>query len=182
MRVIAGQAKGRHLKAPRDFRVRPTSDLVRGAIFAMLDSLGADFSRVLDLYAGTGALGIEALSRGASTADFVEQKPANCALIKENLEQTGFSAQAHVYCSSVQKALSFLSGPYSLVLLDPPYSAPSIHETLERLMTSKLLGANSVVVLEHSKRYQPAMAYGDFPLAVTRRHGDTCISIFLRRT
>lgn len=182
MRVIAGLAKGRRLKAPKDSRVRPTSDLVRGAIFSMLDSLDADFSLVLDLYAGTGALGIEALSRGALSVDFVEQNSMNCAIIKENLGYTGFGAQAHVYCCSVQKALSFLTGAYTLVLLDPPYASSSIGGTLERLMNSPLVREGSVVVAEHSKRFSPTTSYGDFSLAINRRHGDTCISIFLRRT
>lgn len=182
MRIIAGKAKGHRLKSPKDSRLRPTSDLVRGAIFSMLDSLAADYSRVLDLYAGTGALGIEALSRGALSADFVEQRPQNCALIKENLEYTGFSTQARVYCCAVRKALSFLSGTYTLVLLDPPYASPSLHDTLNKLLTSSLVGEGSTIVVEHSKRFQTATSYGDFPLAVSRRHGDTCISIYLRRT
>src|SRR4030042_6735847 len=122
MRVIAGKAKGHHLKAPKGSLIRPTSDLVRGAIFAILDSVATNWSRVLDLYAGTGALGIEALSRGAGWADFVEREVRCCNVIKENLEQTKLSESAHVYCCTVRKALSFLKEFYGIVLLDPPYN------------------------------------------------------------
>ncbi|MFH1485401.1 MAG: 16S rRNA (guanine(966)-N(2))-methyltransferase RsmD [Chloroflexota bacterium] len=181
MRVIAGKAKGHRLKVPKDSRLRPTSDLIRGAIFSMLDSLSTDYSRVLDLYAGTGALGIEALSRGALSADFVERKPQNCTIIKQNLEHTGFGSQARVYCCNVQKALTFLSSSYAVVLLDPPYATPFLHDMLRKLFASPLVGENSKVVLEHSKHFQPESNYGDFPLAISRRHGDTCISIYLRR-
>src|SRR3990172_13344307 len=97
MRVIAGSAKGRRLKSPRRPGVRPTSDLVRGAIFDMLDAMGASYDRVLDLYAGTGALGIEALSRGEGTADFVESDRAAAAVIDENLSRTGFAERGRVH-------------------------------------------------------------------------------------
>lgn len=96
MRVIGGSAKGRPLKAPRGPGTRPTSDLVRGAIFDMLRSMGADLSRVLDLYAGTGALGIEALSRGAEWCDFVERGQRSCQVIRENLAHTGLALNAAV--------------------------------------------------------------------------------------
>ena len=99
MRVIAGTARGRALKAPPRPRapgqpgLRPTSDLIRGVIFDMLDALGADYARVLDLYAGTGALGIEALSRGEGTAEFVETDPAAIDVLRQNLASTGLSGR-----------------------------------------------------------------------------------------
>lgn len=182
MRVIAGTAKGRHLKSPKDPGVRPTSDLVKGAIFSMLDSLEADYSRTLDLYAGTGAMGIEALSRGGERADFVERKPVNCSLIRENLELTGLADQSHVYCADVRKALGFLSEEYTLIFLDPPYDSPETQKVLEKLLTSPLVGEDSTVVLEHSKRLEPEDEYGAFLRAVNRRHGDKGISIYLRRS
>ena len=114
MRVIAGKAKGHGLKSLRGSGIRPTSDMIRGAIFSMLESVATDWSRVLDLYAGTGALGIEALSRGAEWADFVEKNPRLCALIKENLERTGFTPQGNVYCVSAAKALLILAFGFTL--------------------------------------------------------------------
>ena len=117
MRVIAGSVKGRRLKGPADrsrrdkaLVTRPSSDLVRESLFSTLDAMGADFSRVLDLYAGSGALGIEALSRGGGTCDFVEWQNAACRLIAENLRLTGFESQANVLCMAVEKALGKLGG------------------------------------------------------------------------
>ncbi|MEE9400935.1 MAG: RsmD family RNA methyltransferase, partial [Dehalococcoidia bacterium] len=136
MRVIAGKAKGHSLKSLRGSAIRPTSDLIRGAIFSMLETVATDWSRVLDLYAGTGALGIEALSRGAEWADFVEKKPRLCALIKENLESTGFAAQGAVYCVSAAKALSILDGEYGILFMDPPYADSSLTTTAEKLASS----------------------------------------------
>jgi len=84
MRIIAGKAKGQFIKSPKGVYIRPTSDLIRGALFSILESMAADWSCVLDLYAGTGSMGLEALSRGAGWADFVEQNPRCYAVIKHN--------------------------------------------------------------------------------------------------
>ena len=152
MRVIAGKAKGQGLKSLRGSGIRPTSDLLRGAIFSMLESVATDWSSVLDLYAGTGALGIEALSRGAGSADFVDKKPRLCALIKENLKRTGLAEDGTVYCMSVAKALSVLEGEYGILLMDPPYADTSVGATIEKVATSHLVGKDSTLVVEHSRR------------------------------
>lgn len=178
MRVIAGEAKGSYLKTPRGVSTRPTSDLVRGAIFNTLGSLGVDWSRVLDLYAGSGALGIEALSRGAGWADFVEHDERCCLAIKENLDRTGLARRAHVYRLKVPKAISILSRQYGLLLLDPPYEDPSLFPTLEKLTSSALLGAGSTLVIEHSRRTPLPESLGDFALVKEIRHGDTCVSVY----
>lgn len=178
MRVIAGSAKGRRLKAPRDRRTRPTSDLVRGALFSTLASMGADLSRVLDLYAGSGALGIEALSRGAGYCDFVERDAAACAVIKENLRATGFESRANVLCMPVARALGQLSGPYSLVLADPPYDDPEAESLLARVASSPLVEGGAVLVLEHSSRKEPPTHVGSLSLVNTRRYGDSALSFY----
>jgi 16S rRNA (guanine966-N2)-methyltransferase len=178
MRVIAGKAKGHRLKSPRGARTRPTSDLVREAIFSMLESVATDWSRVLDLYAGTGALGIEALSRGAEWADFVEKNPRLCALIKENLNLTGFSAQGTVYCMSATRAFSVLEGEYGILLVDPPYTDPSIADTTEKIASSHLIGRDSTLVIEHSRRVSLSERYGDFQQTRNLRHGDSCVSVY----
>ncbi len=178
MRVIAGKAKGKYLKSPKGVSLRPTSDLVRGAILSILESLATDWSSVLDLYAGTGSLGIEALSRGAQWADFVEHNPRCCAIIKENLKNTELASQAHVYCCSVAKALSFLKRSYGIILLAPPYADLSVVQVLEQLSSSGLVGAGSTIVVEHSCRLPLSAAYGDSQLVKERRHGDTCISVY----
>jgi len=178
MRVIGGSAKGRHLKAPRGRGTRPTSDLVRGAIFDILRSMGADFSRVLDLYAGSGALGIEALSRGADWCDFVEQGQRSCQAIRENLVHAGLTASAAVHALSARQVPDRLRGPYTLVLADPPYNDERALEHLERVSTSPLVAPGAVLVLEHSRRREAPAALGGRPLQQTRRHGDTCVSFY----
>ena len=178
MRVIAGKAKGHSLKSLRGSAIRPTSDLVRGAIFSMLETVATDWSRVLDLYAGTGALGIEALSRGAEWADFVEKNPRLCALIKENLERTGFAAQGTVYCVSAAKALSILDGVYGILFMDPPYADSSLTTTAEKLASSRLVGEGSTLVIEHSRRVPLKETYGDFHQIKNLHHGDSCVSVY----
>ena len=180
MRVIAGSAKGRRLKGPRDHsgRTRPTSDLVRGAMFSALASMETDMSRVLDLYAGSGALGIEALSRGADACDFVERDAGACALIKDNLSLTGFTRQAKVLCMPAARALQRLEGPYTLVLADPPYEDDESGAILEMLAVSALVQEGTVLVLEHSARVEPRGELGPLSLVSVRRHGDSAVSIY----
>lgn len=183
MRVIAGSAKGHHLKEPPSAATRATADKIKGALFAMLDSLyGVEGARVLDLYAGTGALAIEALSRGASWADLVEQNRAACAVIRENLAHTKCIDRAAVHCLAVRTALSapyFTQGrAYDIILLDPPYADPEIGHVMAVTAGSNLLTDDTVVVLEHARRFAVDEAYGRLHLLKTRCHGDTCLSIF----
>ncbi len=183
MRVIAGTAKGHHLKEPASSVTRPTADKIKGALFAMLDSLyGVVDARVLDLYAGTGALGIEALSRGAAWADFVEENRAACAVIRENLARTRLAERAAVHCMTVRSALSvphFTQGrAYDIILLDPPYADPDIGRIMEMTADSGLVADGAIVVLEHARRFAVRESYGRLRLLKTRCHGDTCLSLF----
>ncbi|MEW6033916.1 MAG: 16S rRNA (guanine(966)-N(2))-methyltransferase RsmD [Chloroflexota bacterium] len=178
MRIIAGVAKGRTLKVPHSAATRPATDLVRSATFSILESQQADWSRVLDLYAGSGALGLEALSRGAEWADFVEHSPRCCSIIKQNLEELGFSQRAHVYCIGVPKALSLLQDRYGIVFLDAPYADTTVPAVLEQLAGSTLVDENSTVVVLHSARRTLAPCYGRLSRVKERRHGDTGISIY----
>jgi len=179
VRVIAGEAKGHHLKAPRGLATRPTADKIRGAIFAMVESLlDLEGARVLDLYAGSGALGIEALSRGAAWADLVEASAGCCRLIAENLAHTKLAELARVHCRPVEQALWTFPGKYDLILLDPPYADPGLPGLLERLAGSALLQPGALVVAEHSKRTPLAASYGRLVRLKERRHGDTVVSIY----
>ena len=175
--MIAGTARGRRLKGGRERGLRPTSDLVRGAMFDMLQSMGADFARVLDLYAGTGALGIEALSRGAGWCDFVEKDARVCRLVRENLELAGFAEKAAVFCLPLERALTKLTGEYSLILADPPYQDEKAEGVLQDVAASSLVGPDTIILLEHSKRKVPP-EFAPLRLATSRRHGDTVISIY----
>ena len=178
MRVIAGRAKAHRLAGPPSRATRPTSDLVRGAIFSALESMGADLSRALDLYAGSGALGIEALSRGAQRCDFVERDARACASIRQNLSRTGFEGQGEVLCAPVERALPRLSGPYTLVLADPPYALEAA-ATLELLAERGLVEAGrSTLVLEHSSREEAPERLAGLTRVKTLRHGDSAVSVY----
>jgi 16S rRNA (guanine(966)-N(2))-methyltransferase RsmD len=189
MRVIAGTARGRTLRAPKGMAVRPTSDRVREAMFSSLAPVIPE-AQVLDLFAGTGALGIEALSRGASHATFVERDPVTADILRTNLSATGLADRATV----VRSAAVVFAGrhhlaPFTLVLCDPPYDLPlgGLLDVLEALDAGGGLAAHATVVVERDKR-DPALdgelelrgllaidrrrAYGDTVLLYLRRPGD----------
>ena len=178
MRVIAGSAKGHRLKAPKRMATRPATDLVKGAIFSMLESLTDNWENVLDLYSGSGGLGIEALSRGAGWVDFVDHARQCCAIIKENLDKTKFSEFARVHCTTVNKALAFLDKEYGIILIDPPYPDTSIGDTITQLADTKLVGANTTVVVTHSPRNLLSEKYHSLKMIKEHRHGDSCISVY----
>jgi len=180
MRVIAGTAKGHRLKVPRGSIVRPATDLVRGAIFSILESITDDWSQVLDLFAGSGALGIEALSRGGGWVDFVDREPRCCDIIKQNLEKTKLAAKAHIYCCDVAKAVLFLDKEYGIILMDPPYSNSSIGGLVTQLANSKLVGTDSIIVVTHSIHFPLNSTYAALNLIKEHRHGDSCIALYQR--
>lgn len=178
MRVTTGSAKGRNLKGPPTSGTRPMADKIRQAVFSALGSLGVEPDRVLDLYAGTGAIGIEALSRGASWADFVEMTPAAAAVIRENLERTQLTEFGQVHRQSVQSYLHRKTEPYDLVIIDPPYADPAIEDTLRQLQESALVQSGTVIVLGHWPRLELPDAIGSMQLLKRRCHGDSCFSLF----
>ena len=183
--MIAGSARGRRLKGPpgrargRTSDARPSSDLVRGALFDALSALGADFTHTLDLYAGTGALGIEAMSRGAQSCQFVEKNRAMAAVIRENLAALGFNDASEVIVAPVERAIGRLAGPFTLVLADPPYADAAATALLQRLAQSGAIdGDYGTIVFEHSTREEAAAAIGAFLLVRSLRHGDSSVSIY----
>jgi len=168
--VVAGHLGGRRIAAPPGRATRPTSDRVREALFSMLGPL--EGARVLDLYAGSGALGIEALSRGAAHADFVERDARAAATIRDNLEALELTdASVHH-----RDALAFLRaqvGPYDVVFADPPYScAPRLAGALSLLPA--VLSEDAMIVTESDKR-QPLEL--ELPLIDERTYGDTRIAL-----
>jgi 16S rRNA (guanine966-N2)-methyltransferase len=176
VRVVAGRFGGRRLAAPPGRGTRPTSDRVREALFSMLGPL--DGARVLDLYAGSGALGIEALSRGAASALLVERDPRAVAVIRANLDAVGLSEpEARVHAGPARAALrnaSVRGDTYDLVLLDPPYrSAPALGRELSAAL-GPLLAAGGRVVTESDRRAPLEL---HLPLTHERRYGDTLIRI-----
>ncbi len=178
MRVIGGSARGRTLKGPPRTGVRPTSDLVRGVIFDVLAAHDADLTSVLDLYSGTGALGVEALSRGAERCDFVDSDPRSCDVIRENLARTGVLDRGKVYCLPVARAVQRLEGPYTLVVADPPYEYDRAESEVAGLIERGLLAAGGTLVVEHSKRRNWPETLAGRPQLLSRRHGDTRITLY----
>ena len=194
LRVISGTARGRHLRAAKD--TRPTADLIKGAIFSMLEALAykrgfepdeetGDFAaalawpRVLDLFAGSGGLGIEALSRGARSAEFVEQDREAARILLSNLRTTGLDEHARVHERPVALALRAVHGPVDLVFADPPYEdRTAVATTVEGLVANGVLSATSVVVLEQSADAKPPESIGPLALASSRKHGRTRISLY----
>lgn len=144
----------------------------------MLLTIADDWTRCLDLFAGTGALGIEALSRGAEWVDFIEKQPRCCDIIKQNLENVGFSQQSHVYCVNVAKAIDSLDNRYNIIFMDPPYADPSLEDNIRKLDGAKLTMLNTVLVIPHSSRVELAEEYGNLKRLKQRKHGDTCVSIY----
>ena len=166
------------MKCPKEPRIRPTADMIREAIFSALESTSSDWTHTLDLYAGTGALGIEALSRGAEEADFVEKNPRCCSIIRNNLEQTGFAEKGHVYRLDASKALHTLKKQYSLIFMDPPYDDENARTIMAKIANSDLAGAGTTIVMEHSQKLKPENRYGNFQMTKSLHHGDTSVSIF----
>jgi 16S rRNA (guanine966-N2)-methyltransferase len=178
MRVTGGKVRGTHLRALPKRSIRPTTSVVRQAIFSLLDNSTTNWRRVLDLYAGTGALGIEALSRRAEWVDFVDSRRSCCDIIRNNLEKIGEPHRTHVYCCTVSKALGFLENNYDIIFADPPYSDPSTGSLLMNLAKSKLLRKNSTVVLCHANRFPLSSDYDGLHLIRQRRYGDTFVFIY----
>ena len=180
MRVAGGNAKGRRLKGAVSPGTRATTERVRAAIFNILDPEQYQGGRVLDLYAGSGSLGIEALSHGAGWADFVEWDRRQSAVITRNLESTGFNSQGHVYCLDVLQALLTLPGRYDLVLLDPPYKMGGLDSLLEKIASQPgLIVDDGVVIAGHSKREDLKKAYGTLRLTSHRQYGDNVVDFFV---
>jgi 16S rRNA (guanine966-N2)-methyltransferase len=154
------------------------TDKLKGAVFNSLASLGVEPERVLDLYAGTGAIGIEALSRGATSADFVDAGREPAAVIRDNLRTTGFDALSRVHQMQVMTFVERAMAPYDFIVMDPPYADPEIIPTLEKVASSRLVQSGTVVVLGHSKRVTPPERVGRLEALRQRCHGDTCFSIY----
>jgi 16S rRNA (guanine966-N2)-methyltransferase len=175
VRIIGGTVGGRTLKAKKGRATRPTADRVREAIFNILAARGPTPDRVLDLYAGTGAMGLEALSRGAAHAVFVESDAAACALIRDNARALGFAAAATIVGAPVLKWKP--EGRFGWIFLDPPYALDELERALARV--SECLDEDGVAVAEHDWRHAPS-PQGGLALIDVRRYGQTAVSLFRR--
>ena len=177
-RISGGSRKGRRLRSNKDVGLRPTSQRVRSAIFSLLGPETVGGVRVLDLYSGTGALGIEALSRGASCADFAEVNAARCRNIRESLLELGLDCRGYVYRARVEGVLDIVSGPYGLILIDPPYDLDEWELVMGKLTRKNILADGAIVVAEHRAGKTLLDDYGRMGLVTVRKYGDTSVSVY----
>ena len=178
LRITGGVLRGRRLRTKRDPGLRPTSDRVRGAIFSILGPEVVRQARVLDLFAGTGALGIEALSRGAAWADFVEVDARRAQRIRESLSAMSLSENGRVYRVRAPQGLGSLPGEYNLLFVDPPYDMGEWDLLMDPIGRRDLLEDHGIVVVEHRESTRLEQRYGRLAEVTRRRYGDTAISIY----
>jgi 16S rRNA (guanine966-N2)-methyltransferase len=183
MRVIAGTHRGRRLYGPRTCVLRPTSDRVREALFSILGNRLRN-GRFLDLYAGTGAVGIEAVSRGAEHVTSVESNRDALKLLHQNLELCHIGAEIAVRGQTVQQFLNHpdqWNGPYDIVFADPPYAETSeLPSLLTESQTHDLFALDSWLVIEHAAKTDLPMLLGCTQFLRRYRYGDTALSLYFR--
>ena len=183
MKVIAGLAKGKKLRFPKlsqGSRLRPLTGRVKEALFNILARKNPD-ARFLDLFAGTGSVGIEALSRGARLAIFVEFDRKIVSTLRENLALTGFTDRAEVYCLDVINALKVIDkadGKFDIVFIGAPYGSPLLEGTLRTIAETGIVDSGGVVVAEHSTRSKVLDSYGKLVKFRDSRYGDTILSFY----
>lgn len=180
MRVISGSAKGRSLRAVPGMNTRPTTDKVKEAIFSMIGPY-FDGGQVLDLFAGTGGLSIEALSRGMERAVLTDIEKKSIDTIKHNLEVTGLSEQAEIYRNDAVRALKVLKkrgSRFDLVFLDPPYRLKVIRELVEQLDQNDMLNPNAIIVMEHDAGDTYSDPIGRLAWVRRAEYGDTAVTIY----
>ncbi len=180
MRVIAGVHRGRRLLAPTDHTLRPTSDRVKEALFSILGDR-TQGARVLDLYAGTGAIGIEAMSRGAAHITFVEADQKACRILHENLGRCRGTYDLHVCTSRVEQFLQHMPswrGPYDIVFADPPYAMTLDFIQLLDLLSHHGMTGHAVAMVEHGRRTALPSHVNTLLLHRRYEYGDTCLSLF----
>jgi len=185
MRIVSGTAGGLHLKVPKGHKVRPTADQVREAVFNIIASrFSLEGIAVLDLFAGTGALGIEALSRGAQSAVFIDASPDAQRLILENLALTGFRRRGRLIRAYANKGIRVVEEQglrFGGVFLDPPYNEGWVDKVLRLLAHGSILEPNAWVVVEHSQNETGADIYSPLLLTDRRRYGTTGVSFYQRQ-
>jgi 16S rRNA (guanine966-N2)-methyltransferase len=182
MRIIAGIYKGRTLKSPQDLKVRPTSDRLRETLFNILNPNITEDTRFLDLCAGTGAVGIEALSRKVLRTTFVEKSQRECSLIKSNLDLLKIDEhQAKVICDSAEKFLQKTAETWNLVYFDPPYDQ-DYKQVLQQFgeKDSTLLTDDGIFITEHRKNILLPDEVGEMHRWRLLKQGDSCLSFYKR--
>ena len=177
MRVITGKARGVVLKTPDGMATRPTSDRVKEALFSIIqfDIPGA---RVLDLFGGTGQLGIEALSRGAKSAVFIDEREDACRLIRENLRRTRLDASATVIRSDYMSYLRNCREKFDIILLDPPYAEVFLENSLKMITEIDILQSGGIIVTERPYGKELLCEFPGFSRSREYKYGKTLLTLF----
>ena len=177
MRVIAGIARGAALKTPDGLATRPTTDRVKEAVFSILhfDIPGAV---VLDLFGGTGQLGIEAISRGAHSCDFVDESEAACKIIRENLKRTKFETQGNVVRSDYKAFLNRSRRKYDIIILDPPYANDFLENSLKLISEIDILQSGGIIVTERPLEKELLLEFAGYTRSKDYKYGNTLIALY----
>lgn len=182
LKILGGQARGRHLKSlPKTSHLRPILARVKKSLFDILRP-NLHGSRFLDLYAGTGAVGLEALSRGAATATFVEYDRPCAQILEENIQNLGFEDRGTVFTQDILSGLTHLPKPYDVIFLGPPYKDLEkgpvflVTPTLQHIFQAGLLGKKGLVIAQHHKKEPVLLPSGNWTLFRQERYGDTVLS------
>lgn len=177
MRVITGKARGVVLKTPEGMQTRPTADRVKEALFSIIQ-FDIPGCKVLDLFGGTGQLGIEALSRGASSAVFVDASDAACKLIRENLRRTKLEAEGRVVRSDYMDFLKNCREKFDIILLDPPYAEVFLENSLNFITEIDILQTNGIIVTERALDKELPFAPDGFSRSKDYKYGNTLITLY----
>jgi 16S rRNA (guanine(966)-N(2))-methyltransferase RsmD len=183
LKILAGTAKGRSLKTPENPRVvRPILGRIKKSLFDILTPRLPN-SRFLDLYAGTGAVGLEALSRGVAHATFVERDPLCLKFLQANISHLGFDKQSSVVRANITENLSFLPGPFTLIFMGPPYKAEDktplalVHPTLDSIAKNNLLAPAGIVIAQHHKK-EAVASTPQWNIVRQEHYGDSTVTFF----
>ena len=177
MRVIAGTAKGIQLKTPEGMKTRPTADRVKEAMFSIIQfDIGC--SRILDLFGGTGQLGIEAISRGAASVTFVDESAHACKLIRDNLAKCRFEENAKVVCSDYAAFLKNCREKYNIILLDPPYAEVFLENALKIITEIDILQSGGIIVTERPVEKSLTCDFPGYSRSKDYKYGKTLLTLF----
>jgi 16S rRNA (guanine(966)-N(2))-methyltransferase RsmD len=182
MRIITGSAKGTKLKSPNGMETRPTADRVKESLFNIMGNILVD-ADVLDLFAGTGNLGLEAVSRGASCAVFIDKSPNSIETIRVNALQTKLIDKTEIYKNDVFKGLTKLDQlqrTFDLIFCDPPYNKGFINRVLAQIDKSNLLKSEGILVIEHSQHEEMKQEWENLQMRRREKYGETLISFWCR--
>ena len=177
MRVISGKARGTILRTPVGMETRPTADRVKEALFSIIQ-FDLPCAKVLDLFGGTGQLGIEAISRGASFVQFIDAREDACRLIRENLKRTGFDSQAKVLRCDYMDYLKRVGEKFDIILLDPPYIEVFLENALKMITEIDILQSGGIIVTERPLEKELSFEFPGYTRSKDYKYGKTVLTLY----